>query len=163
LKTIAIYPGSFDPITLGHWDIIERAAKMFDHVVIGIGINPDKDPFFSVEERINLIDEGILPNVDVESYSGLTIHFAEKFKKPDFSVFLIRGIRDFADLQSEMHIARLNRRLSGIETMFLTPSDSHLVTSSTIARQIWECSGNGQLLVDLVPKNVIEAFESRKK
>jgi pantetheine-phosphate adenylyltransferase len=164
---IAVFPGTFDPITLGHLDIIKRSASLFDKLIIGVGINPQKSPLFNPEARCKMIKETLLEDaliaifalrgysIDVLIYSGLTAEFAQKMK----ANVIVRAIRDFSDLQYEAHQARINRRISGIETLFLSPSDSHLVTSSTMVREIWEY-GNRRtdLLTDLVPACVIKQF-----
>lgn len=165
---IAVFPGSFDPITFGHLDIVKRAACLFEKLIIGVGINPEKKPLFSTETRVGLIIESLSScdalvatfahrgDIEVSTYQGLTIDFA----KQQGATVLVRAIRDFADLQFEMHQARLNRRIGGIETLFLSPSDSHLVTSSTLVRQIWEYGQkDATKLVDLVPQCVIDKLQ----
>lgn len=163
---IAVFPGSFDPITFGHLDIIKRASCLFNKLIVGVGVNSQKTPFFNPETRCKLIKETIADelflsdnvrgyDIDVKIYLGLTIDFA---KKVDAHV-IVRAIRDFSDLQYEANQARINRRISGIETLFLSPSDNHMVTSSTMVRDLWTYGNkNPELLKDLVPECVIEQF-----
>ena len=150
---VAAYPGSFDPVTHGHLDVIRRAAALFDELVIGVGRNPDKRELFSQAERIALLTPHIdgYGNVRAVAYDGLTIDFARKCGSRVF----IRGIRNQADLASELQQANVNMALSGIETLFLMTSDQHVLTSSTYVKQIWELGGGDERLARLVPQNVV--------
>lgn len=168
---IALIPGTFDPITFGHLDIIYRASGLFEAIVIGVGSNPNKTPLLSPDERVALIktalDEGgqrLKPGPprwyaqcrQVYAYSGLTIDFAEKMH----ANVIVRAIRDFVDLRYEFEQARVNRRLKNIETLFLSPSDSHLATSSTLVREIWKYGQDSSKLADLVPQCVIDKLQT---
>jgi pantetheine-phosphate adenylyltransferase len=158
---VALYAGSFDPVTLGHLDIIQRAAGLFNALVVGVGQNPQKTPLFSAEERIALI-EPHLPSasVRVEAYEGLTVDFARRIN----ARVLVRGIRDIADFSDELHQANLNRVIGHIETVFLLASDRHMVTSSTYIRQIFELGGGDRGQIErLVPGNVAKALRARLK
>ncbi|MGE3181057.1 MAG: pantetheine-phosphate adenylyltransferase [Phycisphaerae bacterium] len=154
---IAIYAGSFDPVTHGHLDIIRRSADLFNKLIIGVGRNPQKEPLFSAEERIALIEPHMPEGapIEVESYEGLTIDFARQCG----ARVLIRGIRNQADLSDELQQANLNRVIGHIETVFLLASDTHMVTSSTYIRQIFELGGGDREQIErLVPANVAEAL-----
>ena len=145
----AIFPGSFDPITLGHVDIINRALPLFDEIVIAIGINSDKKYMFSLEERIRFIKENYKnePKIIVETYSGLTIHYCKKIGVD----FILRGLRNPADFEFEKAIAQTNRKLSHIETVFLLTSASTSFISSSIVRDVLR---NGGDISSLVPESV---------
>ena len=130
-----IYPGTFDPITNGHTDLISRAAKMFDSVVVGVAASPSKKPWFSVDERVALAQRALapLPNVEVVGFTGLLVDFA---KEHNASV-LIRGLRAVSDFEFEFQLANMNRRLmADLETIFLTPSEQNSFISSTLVREV---------------------------
>ncbi len=157
---VAVYPGSFDPVTLGHIDIIRRASTLFNELVIGVGTNPDKDPLFTQDERRDLILPHIvdLPNTRAESYDGLTIDFVRHCN----GRVLVRGIRDVADLSDELQQANVNLLIGGIETVFMLASDQYVLISSTYIKQVYELGGGNRARIErLVPRNVAEAF-SRK-
>ncbi|MEX1382949.1 pantetheine-phosphate adenylyltransferase [Lutibacter sp.] len=145
----AIFPGSFDPITLGHVDIINRALPLFDKIVIAIGINADKKYMFSLEERIQFIKENYKnePKITVETYSGLTTDFCQKINVD----FILRGLRNPADFEFEKAIAQTNRKLSNIETVFLLTSADTAFISSSIVRDVYRHGGN---ITSFVPKSV---------
>ncbi|MBW3697607.1 pantetheine-phosphate adenylyltransferase [Vibrio sp. T187] len=130
-----IYPGTFDPITNGHLDIIERAAKMFDEVVIGVAASPSKKTMFSLPERVELIEQATshIKNTSVAGFSGLLVDFA---KVQDASI-LIRGLRTTVDFEYEFGLTSMYRKLlPGIESVFLTPSEEYAFLSSTIVREV---------------------------
>lgn len=145
----AIFPGSFDPFTLGHEDIIKRAIPLFDEIVIAIGINAEKKYMFSLEERKRFIEETFLdePKISVLTYEGLTIDLCHK-QKADF---ILRGLRNPADFEFEKAIAHTNRRLSKIETVFLLTAADTAYISSSIVRDVIRNGGEYELLV---PKSV---------
>ncbi len=147
----AIFPGSFDPITLGHVDIINRALPLFDEIIIAIGINADKSYMFSLEDRIQFIKENYTnePKVKVETYTGLTIDFCKKLKVD----FILRGLRNPADFEFEKAIAQTNRKLSGVETVFLLTSAKTSFISSSIVRDIIRNGGNP---TGFVPTSVLK-------
>ncbi len=153
---IAVYPGSFDPVTHGHLNVIRRAAELFNELVVGIGLNPDKKSVFTLAERSALLKPHLtdLKNVRVASYEGLTIDFVRSYG----GNVLVRGIRDQADLSDEMQQASINRAIGGIETIFLPTSDQHVMTSSTYVKQIYELGGNSGRITRLVPANVARAL-----
>ena len=145
----AIFPGSFDPITLGHVDIINRALPLFDEIIIAIGVNSDKNYMFSLEERIHFIKENYKnePKISVETYTGLTIDFCKKINVD----FILRGLRNPADFEFEKAIAQTNRKLSEIETVFLLTSATTSYISSSIVRDVYRHGGD---ISGLVPKSV---------
>ncbi|MCR4651418.1 MAG: pantetheine-phosphate adenylyltransferase [Lachnospiraceae bacterium] len=153
----AIYPGSFDPMTYGHLDIIKRAAKIFDELTIGVLDNRAKTPLFSVEERVKILSEACkdIPNVKVESFSGLLIDYA---REKNFHVS-IRGLRAITDFEYELQIAQTNRLLSGgdLDTIFLTTSLEYSYLSSTGVKEIASFGGDlskccPEFIADLVYK-----------
>ncbi|WP_159022827.1 pantetheine-phosphate adenylyltransferase [Formosa sp. L2A11] len=141
----AIFPGSFDPLTLGHYDIITRGVKVFDEIIIAIGINSDKKYMFSLEERLQFIIDTFKhePRVKVTTYTGLTVDFC---KKMDVD-FILRGLRNPADFEFEKAIAQTNRKLSEIETVFLLTSSKTSFISSSIVRDVIRNDGDYTLLV----------------
>lgn len=141
----AIFPGSFDPITLGHQDIINRALPLFDEIVIAIGVNADKKYMFSLEERKRFIEETFQnePKISVITYEGLTIDLCHKIN----ANFILRGLRNPADFEFEKAIAHTNRRLSKIETVFLLTAAKTSYISSSIVRDVIRNQGEYELLV----------------
>ncbi len=136
-----MYPGTFDPITRGHEDLIRRCVRLFDQVVVAIASNPKKAPLFSLEERVALAKEVLsdLPEVSVTGYTGLTVDFARArgFKA------IVRGLRAVSDYEYEFQLATMNRHLAeGVETIFLTPSEHHTFISSSLVREIAEFGGD---------------------
>jgi pantetheine-phosphate adenylyltransferase len=141
-----MYPGTFDPITRGHEDLVRRCVRLFDQVVVAIASNPKKTPLFSLEERVELAKEVLrdLPEVSVMGYTGLTVEFARDhgFKA------IIRGLRAISDFEYEFQLAMMNRHLiDGVETVFLTPSEHHTFISSSLVREIAEFGGDVQAFV----------------
>ena len=146
---IAIFPGTFDPFTLGHLDILNRSKLIFDEIIIGIGRNNNKKTMFSVDERIKFIESVIanFDNVKVTSFEGLTIDFCKSVK----ANFIVRGVRNNGDFEFEKAIARTNRLLSKIETVFLLTSAKTSFVSSSIVRELIENNGD---FSQLVPENI---------
>ena len=146
----AIFPGSFDPLTNGHLDIIKRSSPLFDEIVIAVLNNADKHPMFSVEERCSMIRE-VLPGVEigsckliVDSFSGLTADFAKK----SGATAIVRGIRAVSDYEYELRMALMNRRLEpGIETVFLMAGEEYSYVSSTLMKQVFELGGRVEGLI----------------
>ena len=136
----AVFPGSFDPITLGHFDIIERGVKLFDELIIAIGINADKKYMFSLEERKSFIEEAFKgePKIRVVTYQGLTVNFCIEQN----AEFILRGLRNPADFEFEKAIAHTNRKLSEIETVFLLTSSGKSYISSSIVRDVIKNNGD---------------------
>lgn len=147
----AIFPGSFDPITLGHVDIINRAIDLFDEIVIAIGINNDKKYLFSLEQRMQFIKAtfGDKPKIKVQTYEGLTINYCKDIEAD----YILRGLRNPADFEFEKAIAQTNRNLSGIETVFLLTSADTAYISSSIVRDVYRHDGD---ISSLVPDSVIK-------
>lgn len=142
---IAVFPGSFDPITLGHYDIIKRSVSLFDEIVVAIGVNAQKNYMFSLEERKRFIEESFkdFPTVSVVTYEGLTIDLCKKLK----AQFIVRGLRNPADFEFEKAIAHTNRKLSKIETVFLLTASNTSYISSSIVRDVIRNGGDYTLLV----------------
>ena len=144
--SIAVYPGSFDPVTLGHLDIIERSAKVFDKLVIAVLINSKKKPLFSTDEKVDMIRKCTkhLKNVEVTSFSGLLVDFAKE-QNADVSV---RGLRAITDFEYELQIAQTNRQLNrDLDTMFFTTSMEYSYVSSTIVKEIASYGGDVSSMV----------------
>ncbi len=141
----AVFPGSFDPITLGHIDIIKRALPLFDELVIAIGINADKKYMFPLEKRLDFIRQTFAdePKIRVDTYTGLTVNYCKKID----SNFILRGLRNPADFEFEKAIAITNRKLSGIETVFLLTSAETSFISSSIVRDVLRNNGDASLFV----------------
>ena len=153
----AIYPGSFDPVTYGHLDIIERASKVVDELIIGVLVNSAKKPLFTREERVRLIEEATkdIPNVTVKTFEGLTVNFA----KENDAKLIIRGLRAVTDFETEMQIAQTNHSIEPeIDTMFFTTSLEYAFLSSTIAKEV---AGYGSDVSKLVPDVVAKAFSEK--
>jgi len=154
----AIFPGSFDPITNGHLDVISRGMKLFDELIIAVGRSPVKNQLFTPEERVEMISELItdMPSVSVESFEGLTVEYAAK-KKADV---ILRGLRSLTDVQYEFQLAMTNRAVAGIETIFIMTSEQYGFTSSTLIREVASLGGN---LSNLVPQKVYDRMQQRLK
>ena len=145
----AIFPGSFDPLTLGHHDIIKRSVNLFDEVIVAIGINADKKYMFTLEQRIQFIEEAFKsePKIKVTSYKGLTVDFCKEIN----AEFILRGLRNPADFEFEKAIAHTNRDLAPIETVFLLTAASTSYISSSIVRDVIRNNGD---YTKLVPSSV---------
>lgn len=153
----AIYPGSFDPVTYGHLDIIERASKVVDELIIGVLVNSAKNPLFTREERVKLLEETTkhLPNVKVKTFEGLTIDFA----KENGANLIIRGLRAVTDFEIEMQIAQTNHSLNAdIDTMFFTTSLEYAFLSSTIVKEV---AAYGSDISKMVPQIVADAINEK--
>ena len=164
----AIYPGSFDPPTLGHLDVLRRACKMFDEVVIAIGRNPDKKgPLLPLDARVALLEDLVreitegdsdMARVTVAAYDGLTVDFARSIG----ANAILRGIRNTTDLQAECQLAITNRQVADIESVFVVPGEAYAYTSSSLIRQIAELGGDPQRLSSMLPPSVIDAIAHSK-
>ena len=141
----ALFPGSFDPITLGHYDIIKRGVKLFDEVIVAIGINSDKKYMFTLEERKKFIEDAFKdePKVKVVTYSGLTVDFCKEIGVK----YILRGLRNPADFEFEKAIAHTNRKMANVETVFLLTAAKTSFISSSIVREVIRHKGNYKILV----------------
>jgi len=153
----AMYPGTFDPFTNGHNDLVRRACRIFEHVVVSIASNPGKTPLFSLEQRVDLARRVLadVPNVEVTGYSGLTVDFA---REHGLNV-IVRGLRAVSDFEFEFQLATMSRHLNGeVETVFLTPTEQFNFISSTLIREIASLGGNVR---EFVHPLVAEALKER--
>ena len=141
MKTIAVYPGTFDPITNGHIDLVMRASRLFEHVIVAVAINPSKKPAFRLEERVNLAMQTLqdLSNVEVCSFQGLLVDVAREKK----AQVIIRGLRAVSDFEHEFQLAGMNRHMEpNVETMFLTPAEQFSYISSSLVREVASLGGD---------------------
>ncbi len=152
----AIFPGSFDPITNGHLDVIKRGMRLFDELIVAVGRSPVKNQLFTPEERVEMIAELIrdLPGVVVESFDGLMVDYAAR-RKADV---VLRGLRSLTDVQYEFQLAMTNRAVAGIETIFIMTSEQYGFTSSTLIREVASLGGD---LSNLIPENVHRRLKER--
>jgi len=157
MSVTALYPGTFDPPTNGHIDLIQRGARLFDHLIVSILNNPGKDPLFSVEERAEMLREAIsgMNNVSVATFDGLMVDFAHQ----QGAKAVLRGIRAISDYEYEFQMALMNRRLApDIETVFLQPAGRYSFVSSRMLKQVFAFGGD---VSGLVPPNVLKRLQSR--
>lgn len=157
MKNTAIYPGTFDPITNGHLDIMRRAARIFDKIVIGVAPNHPKGPMFPVEQRIEFIQENVADlDAEVRSFEGLVVDFAREVG----AIALIRGLRAVSDFEYEFQMTQMNRDLDGgIETIFFMPGARYFFTSSNLIKQV--AHYNAGRIEKFIPPNVAKAFQER--
>ena len=157
MKRIAVYPGTFDPVTNGHVDLVERSLRMFDKVIVAIAANPKKQPLFDLAERINMFRKAIgrRANVSIEGFDCLLVDYMKEKK----AVGLIRGLRAVSDFEYEMQMALMNRRLDeDIETVFLMPNQSYTYLSSRLVKEVALLGGN---VDDLVPPLAAKLLKER--
>lgn len=157
MKRIVVYPGSFDPVTNGHLDLVDRGRRLFDELIIAVLRNTEKEPLFTVEERVALVRSAVAhwDNVTVDSFDGLLVAYADRVGASQ----ILRGIRAVTDFEYEMQMAMMNRRLrTDLETVFLVPSEAYSFVSSRLVREV---AGLGGAVRELVPANVAEALERR--
>jgi pantetheine-phosphate adenylyltransferase len=166
-RHVAVYPGSFDPITYGHLDVIARGRRLFDELVVAVGRNPGKDQLFTAEERVEMVRalveelaarEPDGARVQVRAFSGLTVDFARSIG----ARILLRGIRNLADLQYEIQQALTNRQVAGLETAFVIAGQDFAYTSSSLIRQITAMGHDLSALRTMVPPRVVEALLKKK-
>ncbi len=153
----AIYPGTFDPVTNGHLDVIERVSAIFDDLVVAVAVNPDKNPTFSMEERVAMIRESCahLSNVEVVSFPGLLVEFARQ----SGARVIVKGLRAVSDFEYEFQMAQANRKLCpGVETMFVTTASQYSFLSSSLVKQIARLGGD---VADFVPVTVLRRLRER--
>jgi len=159
MKRTAIYPGSFDPLTNGHLDVIQRAAKLFDRVVVAVAVNESKHPLFTLAERVALVKKAVphLPNVETDSFDGLLVEYAAAQK----AGAIVRGLRAVSDFEFEFQLALMNRKLDEkIETIFMMPKDTYTFLSSRIIKEIARLGGD---ISSFVPPNVQTALKKKLK
>ena len=152
MPVLAVYPGSFDPLTNGHVDIITRGARLFDRIVVALLVNPDKAPLFTVPERVEIAREVFagLPNVEVDTFGGLLVDYAHQRG----AKVIVRGLRAVSDFEYEFQMALMNRRLSDkIETVFMMPAEQYTYTSSRLIKEVFSLGGR---VHGLVP-DIVEA------
>jgi pantetheine-phosphate adenylyltransferase len=156
---IAIYPGTFDPVTNGHLDILERALKLFDRVIITVALNTTKNPFFTEEERLNLLRNATkrFKNVEIDSFQGLLVDYVRQRK----AIVVVRGLRAMTDFEYELQMALMNRKLDEkMETVFLMPTEKYTYLSSNVVREIARLGGD---VSKLVPPAVLKALQQKNK
>ena len=156
MRTV-IYPGSFDPLTNGHLDVIQRATKLFDRVVVAVAKNESKSPLFTLSERLELVAECVkhLPNVEADAFDGLLVNYVEKRS----AQAIIRGLRAVSDFEFEFQLALMNRKLNErVETIFMMPKDTYTFLSSRIVKEIARLGGD---ISSFVPPSVQEALVAR--
>jgi pantetheine-phosphate adenylyltransferase len=155
--SLAVFPGSFDPVTNGHLDIVDRGLAVFDRVRMAILLNPEKQPLFSVEERVAIIREAYRgnPRVEVDTFSGLRVDYAQEVG----ASVIIRGIRAISDFEYEFQMALMNRRLNPrIETVFMMPAESYSYVSSRLVKEVFQLGGR---VSDLVPPVVLRRLREK--
>lgn len=157
MKNIAVYAGTFDPITFGHVDLLERASKLFDRVIVAVAVNKNKKPLFSLEERVSLAEMALskLNNIEVAGFDSLLLDFA----KQHHANVILRGLRAVADFDYEFQLASMNRYMDqNIETMFLMPAEKYMYISSSLVREIAALGGD---ISGFVPPVVVEALRGK--
>lgn len=163
MKNIAIYPGTFDPITHGHTDIIQRSSQLFDHVIVAIAENTNKGPSIPFATRLSLTKQVLatMPTIEVKGFNSLLIDFA----KEHHANIIIRGLRAVSDFEYEFQLAGMNRQLSAdIETIFLTPTATHSTISSSLVREIAQLGGNISQFVDpIIADHLTSTAYSKRK
>ncbi|HKQ59903.1 MAG TPA: pantetheine-phosphate adenylyltransferase [Candidatus Polarisedimenticolaceae bacterium] len=157
MKRVAVYPGTFDPVTNGHLDLVDRGRQLFDHLVIAVLRNQDKQPLFPAQERVELLRQAVVPwnNVEVDSFDGLLVDYARRAG----AVAILRGLRAVSDFEYELQMAMMNRRLEPrMETVFLMPNEAYSYLSSRLVREVARLGGS---LHGLVPPEVEQALARR--
>ena len=158
MSTLAIYPGSFDPLTNGHVDIIERGSRFFDKIVVGVLINLEKSPLFTVPERVDIARTVFrdMPNVEVDTFDGLLVDYARR----KHATVIVRGLRAISDFEYEMQMALMNRRLNPeVETIFMMPAEPYTYVSSRLVKEVVALGGS---VSGLVPRLVEERLREKK-
>ncbi|WP_018921365.1 pantetheine-phosphate adenylyltransferase [Salsuginibacillus kocurii] len=157
MSTVAVYPGSFDPVTNGHLDIIERSAKVFDHVVVAVLHNRNKTPLFSVEERVQMLKEATkdMANIEIDAFHGLLIDYIRSRE----AGVIVRGLRAVSDFEYEMQAASINRKLdTNVETFFMMTNNQYSYLSSSIVKEVAKYNAD---VTDLVPQSVKAALQRK--
>jgi pantetheine-phosphate adenylyltransferase len=158
---IGVFPGQFDPITNGHLDVIRRGVRLFDELIVAVGINPDKRELFTLAERVGMIRALLKDDagVRVEQFTGLTVDFVRHAK----ATAILRGIRDVSDLRYEFQLALANRAVGGVETVFIMTGDQYALTSSSLIRQIVSLGGDVNQLHGILPEVVVEKLREKQQ
>ena len=154
---IAVYPGTFDPITNGHIDIINRGLRIFDKIIVTVAVNPGKSPLFSLEERIEMIEQSIgkVENVEVAQFEGLIADYLKSVN----AIAMIRGLRAISDFEFEFQMSLMNRKLNDeVETVFLMPAQEYIHLNSTLIKEVSSFNGD---ITDYVPKNVEDKLNKK--
>ncbi|MEQ1912578.1 MAG: pantetheine-phosphate adenylyltransferase [Vicinamibacterales bacterium] len=163
MSTLAVYPGSFDPLTNGHVDIITRGARLFDRIVVAILINSEKSPLFTMEERVEIAREVFkdVPNVEVDTFDGLLVDYVDRRG----AQVIVRGLRAVSDFEFEFQMALMNQRLNGrIETIFLMPAEQYTYTSSRLIKEVFRLGGKVHGLVpDMVEERLRHKLAARSR
>src|SRR5688572_23056337 len=160
-QKIGVFPGQFDPITNGHLDVIRRGVRLFDELIVAVGINPEKRELFTLEERVGMIRSLLKgePGIRVEQYTGLTVDFVRQAK----ATAILRGIRDVSDLRYEFQLALANRAVGGVETVFIMAGDQYALTSSSLIRQVVALGGDVRQLRPILPEIVIDRLREKQR
>ncbi len=159
MKNIAVYAGTFDPITFGHIDLIERAANIFDQIIVAVAVNSNKKPLFSLEERVSMTKEVLseYPNVRVLGFDSLLLDFARQHK----ANVILRGLRTVTDFDYEFQLASMNRHLNhDIESIFLMPAENFMYISSSLVREVALLGGD---VTGLVPEVIVQALQNKRQ
>jgi len=163
MPTLAVYPGSFDPLTNGHVDIITRGARLFDRIIVSVLINAEKSPLFSMAERVEIAREvfRLVPNVEVDTFEGLLVDYVERRK----AQVIVRGLRAVSDFEFEFQMALMNQRLNGrIDTVFMMPAEQYTYTSSRMIKEVFRLGGQVHGLVpDMVEDRLRAKFAAHAR
>ena len=161
VKRTAVFPGQFDPITNGHLDVIRRGTRLYDELIVGVGINPEKRELFTIDERVEMIEELVKPirGARVERFSGLTVDFVRQMG----ANVILRGIRDVSDLRYEFQLALANRAVGDVETVFIMTGDQFALTSSSLIRQVVSLGGDVKSLTGILPDIVVKRLQQKQK
>jgi len=157
---IAVFPGQFDPLTNGHLDVIRRAIKVFDRLIVAVGVNPEKKEMFTLDERVAMLERVLrgLPNIRVMKYTGLTVDFVKRMN----ATVILRGIRDVSDLRFEFQMAQVNRAVGGVETVFIMTGEKYALINSSLIRQVVAVGGDVRVLSGVLPPVVIQELRRAK-
>jgi len=157
-QRVAVYPGVFDPVTLGHLDIIRRGAALFDRLIVAVANNPDKQPLFTIEERVAMVRQAVkdIPGVVVDAYEGLTVEYI----RGHGASVILRGLRQHSDFEYEYQLALANRTISGVETLFVMADEKVAYISSNLVREVARLGGD---ISRFVPPQVLKAIEAKLK
>lgn len=160
-RRLAVFPGQFDPITNGHLDVIRRGVALFDELIVGVGINPEKRELFTIDERVAMIRSLVrdIPRVHVAKFTGLTVDFVKRSK----ATAILRGIRDVSDVRYEFQLALANRAVGGVETVFIMTGEQYALTSSSLIRQVVAFGGDVNQLSTVLPALVVQRLAEKQR